>query len=75
MTEDFLEFILDFNLLDSYENESGDVSDENSQGIEKKQKHRSHTLVDVKARATTSSTNSVVKVLKSRKLHMQIDIS
>ena len=64
--------------LFSYEHESIDVSDKNSLRTEKgksfphlSDQHRNQTLVDVKARATKSSTNPVVKVLKSTKVCRQ----
>jgi len=71
MAEDFPQHILNFDFLNSNENESSDVSDVNSQRIEKKCKsssnlndqHRNQTLVGVKVRATKSSTNTAAKVL------------
>ena len=53
MAEDFPQLILNFSSLDYYEIESSDVSDENCQRKEKCK----NTLVDVKARETTSLTN------------------
>lgn len=76
----WLKISLNFVFLNSHENESSDVSDENTQRIEKRKRfpdfsdqHRNQTLVDVKARGTKSSTNAVVKVLKYEGI--QIDTS
>ena len=76
MAEEIPHFNLNFDFLYAHKNGKKDISNENSQRVEKEKRfpnltegQRNQLLVDVEAKATKSSTNWVVKVFKGTKVH------